>query len=85
MLPIQPLTPPTPMRPAPREDAQTVAYSNMQVPGQSNQYAQTNEIGDKAIEPAAPPSALQMQIQALISEQAQPLPGTTAPDPAETS
>jgi hypothetical protein len=82
---IQSITPPTPARIIQKANIQNTQFSAMQMPGQSTQNKQSNETGDQAIEPAAPPSALQMQIKALISEQLETLFTDAGQEPAKPS
>lgn len=79
---IQPVTHLAPVRAVSKSDGHSTTYSPLQTPAQSTQHPQQNEIGDKAIEPAAPPTALQMQIKALLSEQSQMLSKASEDEPA---
>ena len=66
---IQPITSPQPTRAAFQTHTQTHVQTAPLAHTTSD--PSKNETGINAVAPAAPPSALQMQIQALISEQAQ--------------
>lgn len=68
---IQPIAAPTPVRSVHSGDTQDNRSSQAATMSHAPLTAKYNETGDKAVEPAAPPSALQLQIKAIISEQAQ--------------
>ena len=80
---IQPIAPIQPVRavfkPDIQDQAQPAPLAN------ASGTPSDNEMGNQAVEPAAPPSALQMQIKALISEQAEPRTDDAEPDPEDLS
>ncbi|SHI05284.1 hypothetical protein [Marivita hallyeonensis] len=67
---IHPISSVSPLRPAQKTD---MGSQQSALPHGATAAAKLdeNETGKKAVEPAAPPSALQLQIKALISEQSQ--------------
>jgi hypothetical protein len=82
---IQSTLPITPLRPASRPASQqtyTPAFTN---PSASPLAKTAQETGDKAIEAAAPPSVLQLQIKAIISEQALHLKDQSTPESEDPS
>lgn len=69
---IHPIPPVTPARLMARPDTPAPQYAVQTAQSVTQTDARTNETKGQAVAPAAPPSVLQMQIKALISEQGQP-------------
>lgn len=80
---IQPITPIQPVRAVFKPDIQD--QSQPAPLANASGTPSDNEMGDQAVEPAAPPSALQMQIKALISEQAGPQTNASEPTSEDQS
>ena len=68
---IQPINPAAPVRATLKTGVAEAQQTPSTIMAQASHHAQDNEIGAKAVEPAAPPSAVQLQIKALMSEQAE--------------
>ncbi len=66
---IQPIAPTIPSRLAVQTDPMTQSQTNGSPIPATPTSAAYNETGEQAVQPSAPPSALQLQIQALITEQ----------------
>lgn len=66
---IQPIAPTIPNRLAVQPDLADQSQASVSPDPATPTSAAYNETGEKAVQPSAPPSALQLQIQALITEQ----------------